>query len=88
MSVDEPGQRQHRVGHDVAVVAGVQRGRPAVVGDQVDADEAAHAHDQRGRVLLLGAVGADQDVGGQAIAVGAGDGVEVRDCRAPPRRRG
>jgi hypothetical protein len=76
--LDQAGQRQHRVRHDVAVVAGVQGGRPAVVGDQLDTHEAAYPHHQGRRVLLLRPVGADEQVGGQAVAMGAGDGVEVR----------
>jgi hypothetical protein len=53
------------------------RGLP-VVGDDVDGQEAAHAHHERRGILLLGAVGADQDVRGELVSVGLGDRREIR----------
>jgi len=53
---DEAREREHRVRHDVAVVARVDRRGLAVVGDDVDGEQPAHPHDQGREVLLLRSV--------------------------------
>src|SRR2546425_1976887 len=75
---DQPGEGKNRIRHDVAVVAGVDRGRLAVVGDDVHGEEAAYAHHERRRVLLLGTVRADQHVGGELRAMLPRDRLQVR----------
>ena len=75
---DEARERQHGVGHDVAVVARVDRRGLPVVGDDVHAEQAAHAHHEGGAIRVLWPVGADQHVSGEAGAVGVRDRREVR----------
>ena len=73
----EARERQDRIRHDVAVVAGVDRRGLPVVGDDVDREQAAHAHHEGGGVSLLRPVRADEDARGEPVAVGAGDRLEV-----------
>src|SRR5262245_34931136 len=73
----EARERQDRVRHDVAVVAGVDRRGLSVVGHDVHREQATDAHYEGWRVTLLRPVRADQDSRGEPIAMGDGNRFEV-----------